>query len=64
MTTIVAIVVAFVGARALFFLIGFNYNPLSDPFDLGKMMTIVVAFVGLFLIIKWLLDMGKGSRRY
>ena len=64
MTTIVAIVAAFVGARALFFLIGFDYNPMTDSFDLGKMMTLVVAFVGLFLVIKWLLDKGKGSRRY
>jgi hypothetical protein len=64
MTTIVALVAAYVAERALFVLIKFDYNPFRDSFELGGVMTTVIVFIGFFLVIKALLDMGRGSRRF
>jgi hypothetical protein len=64
MSTILALVVAYVGSRAIFYLIGFTYDPFRDSFDLGKWMTGLVVFIAVFLLFKFLIDKGRGSRGF
>lgn len=64
MSTILSLVVAYVGTRAILYLIGFSYDPFRDSFDLGKWMTAGVIFIAVFLLFKMLIDRGRGSRGY
>jgi hypothetical protein len=64
MSTILALVVAYVGSRAILYLIGFTYDPFRESFDLGKWMTAVVLFIAVFLLFKMLIDRGRGSRGF
>jgi hypothetical protein len=64
MSAILALVIAYVGSRAIFYLLGFDYDPFRDSFDLGKWMIGVVVFIGVFLMVKLLIDRGRGSRGF
>ena len=57
MRSVLAALVAYIGSRAIFAAFDFNYDVLSDPLNVGKLIIDIGVFVVLFQGCYWLLGL-------
>ncbi|MCK9995430.1 MAG: hypothetical protein KAH56_04015 [Candidatus Krumholzibacteria bacterium] len=60
MRTVLAVIVAYIGSRAIFAAFDFNYAVFSEPFNVGKLIIDFGVFMALFGGCIWLLGL-KGT---
>lgn len=63
MRSVLSAIVAYIGSRALFAAFDFNYGVFGDPFNVGKLIIDVGAFLALFYGCHWLLGLKRTLKR-
>ena len=64
MRTVLAVIVAYIGSRAVFAAFDFNYAVFREPFNVGKLIIDLGVFMALFGGCYWLLGlMGTANTK-
>ena len=59
MRSVLSVIVAYIGSRAIFAAFDFNYAVFREPFNVGKLIIDVGVFAALFGLCYWLLGLKR-----